>query len=658
MIKYKIIVILSIFCCISISSSYALYTDSQTVNPKITQYNPDREYSVVTRPPSEATLHGNIDGVPVKVEVPDENSDIIRVTAFDGSSVDKVWYDYNISTKKISMNWSSGSRTYDPDKETDKYAYYSIIKIMEDLAKTSFAQAGIKYDMSTKQLTIDQETYVNKIDPSIKVETYTVGDVVNIKLAKGINIVTCQYDIASGIATIPKDITFASNYQFNYSGKVSVAGIKVQDGNIVDSTANIITLPFAVLFSIPHLADQLYTISKNINTQLQPMVRVEDPEIVDIDWQNKQKGLIMIKGKAKVDKSSKLSIYVNNNNLTDAITRVGEEWSVVNNSKPVANGENKVNAIIRRDDGCEAESGDVTVYKGFDGKPDLILLSPRDRQLFAHEAISQNQESIIQGVKIEGRTAMNCKIKIVIGKDNKTIASDSSGKFITNMDMRMFEKENTLEVTALGGSATVINKLIVGILKLNVACMSQAYTIRKGDFAFNLMALSSGITMFNLVPFTPDHAGIYVGNQKIAEARMKEGIKAVPISEWNNSGFYGATQVTKLIDDKTREKVVEKVMTMTDKGYQYDMPISVNRVDLLRFSLKGHYDGPGNNNKLYCSELAYWAWDETAKEGKFDDGVSLEALLYPDRGSSDIVNNSVLPAFLCQKTMEVRRIAK
>ena len=647
--KLKNILIFCVFVYLSIYPTFALYTDDQTVTPKITQYNPNRDYSVVSRPPSEATLLSNIDGVPVKVEIPGVNSEVIRVTVFDGSSIDKVWYDYDLNTKNITMNWINGSRTYDPDKEEDFYGYFSMIKIMDDLTRTAFAQSGISYDMASKQLTISQQAYVNKIDPNIQVETYTVDDVVNIKLTKGLDVMTCSYDTTSGLATIPKDIIFASNYQYDYSGGVSVASVQAQ-GGLVDNTANLVTSPFALIFSAYHLGDQFSTISKDINTQLQPMARLEDPELSDIDWLNKQQGLITIKGKAKVVKSSELSIYVNNYKITDAISWLGEDWSVVNYSKPVGNGENKVNVIIRRDDGREAESGDVTVYKGSAGKPDLILLSPRDRQIISNHNITKSIYED-ENVNVKGQIFPNSIVTI----SGKSVEVDATGKFNTFKSIRICEGNNAIPVEVMSSSKVLVDKNVLGAYEFNVNGKSQAYILRKGDFAFNLMALSFGLTMFNPVPFSPDHTGIYIGNKTMAECDMKNGVATSPIESWNNSGFAGATQVPKLINEAMREKVVQKILTKTDKGYKYDIPISIARENLFRFSLKGHYDGPGNDNKLYCSELAYWAWDETAKENNFTFGVSLGSLLYPDRGSSDVANNSVLPAFLYQKTMEVRR---
>lgn len=612
------------------------------------------------RPTFSSSLRNEVDGVPVKVEIPAASGEILRVTVFDNLPADKVQYDYNLKTRNVAMSSATGLRTYGPGNVNDRAAYYSILRIMEDMIRSVYAESGLKFDVNTKQLTIDKSKYVDKIDPTYNVSASTSGNIVTMTISKGPKTVTCNYDLLAGTVSLNEEIFFADNYDWDYqageivaSGGVSAAAAEGRTSAAGQTLIpKIVSFPVNLMNSLTFVAAQLTVMSADINTLLQPMPHLEEPEISDINWHDKAAGLVSISGTAMVERASEMKVFVNNIELADYVAWRGGSWSVVNYSRPVQAGrDNKVNVIVRKADGREAESGDATVYIGLAGQPDLILLSPRDRQVVA----SVNVPVCEFDLRVSGRASPNASISLL----NKTVTADASGLFsqAIRVDSGSGQREggNNVPVVVTGSGTVAIGKTLIGAYKLVVDGKPGAYIIRKGDLMFN--GKSGAGELFDWIIYDPDHAGIYVGNGQVAEAVWNE-VKLTPIANWKNAGFCAATQFPGLMDAARREKVAAKVRAQTGKGYRYDIPISLDRQDAFRFSLKGHYDGPGSNNRFYCSELAYWAWETVAKEDGFDLRTKLEDAMYPARGSRDVENNSILPAYLCEKTMLVRSVKK
>ena len=607
-----------------------------------------------------SSLKNLVDGVPVKVEIPGASGEILRVTVFDGSQADQVQYEYNLRTRNILMRTASSSRTYGPGNDNDRAAYYSILKVMGDMVGSAYAGSGLKFDAGTKQLTIDKSKFVDKIDPAYNVSSSTSGDIISLTVSKGPDSVTGNYDLALGTVSLTEGIAFADSYDWDYQsgtimagggGGVAAAGVRAAglDPAVI---SRMLCYPIDLMYSLVTLTAQLTAYGVNINTQLQPMPHLDGPEILNIDWADKTTGLISISGTACVERASEMKVYINNAELTDPISWSGQNWTVTNYSQPVQAGrDNKVNVIIRKADGREAESGDVTVYRGLAGQPDLILLSPRDRQVVASDTVPVCEFDL----KVCGKTCPNARISLL----NQVVTADASGAFSQELYVDkgagQLEGENAMPVSVTGPGTLTLTKNLIGAYKFIVAGRAQAFVLRKGDLMFNG---KSGLTgLFDWVVFDPDHTGIYVGNGQVAEA-VWDTVKTTEINDWNNPGFYTATQTPKLVDQAQRDKVVARIVAQTNKGCRYDIPISLGRQDALRFSLKGHYDGPGTDNKFYCSELAYWGWTTTAKENGFDFGVKLEDTMFPARGTPDIENNAILPAYLCEKTMLAGRVNK
>ncbi len=607
-----------------------------------------------------SSLRNEVDGVPVKVEVPGASGERLLVTVFDGKAADQVQYEYNLRTRNIVMRTGATSRTYGPGNAGDRAAYYSVLKIMQDMIKSVYAASGLQYDVGTKQLTIDKSKYLDQIDPSYDVTTATSGDIVSIKLSRGAAAVTCAYDLAAGTVSMAEELAFADNYGWDYGaggivagggGAVAAAGVNTA-GLDLSVVPKIISFPVDLMYSLLFVTTQLTALAADINTELQPMACLEDPAVTGLEWYDKAAGLVVISGTADVERASEMKIYINSTELTDTVAWSGPNWSAVNYSRPVQAGrDNKINVLVRRTDGREAESGDVTVYKGLAGQPDLLLLSPRDRMVVASSTYPTRNLDLV----LKGKTAPGATINVF----NDSIVADTSGNFDKKVDLHLdrplVEGDNPVLVSVSGPGSLQVNKTVIGAYEFIVASQGRAYILRKGDLLFN--GKSGAKSLFDWVVYDPDHTGIYLGGQKVSEAVWDE-IKSTSIADWNNSGFYAATRLPKLIDDAVRDKAVARIVQKTDQGNHYDIPLDVHREDFGRFSLRGHYDGPGADNSFYCSELAYWGWETTARECGIDLGVKLEELLFPARGTIDTANNSLLPAYLCEKTVSVKQEAK
>lgn len=70
--------------------------------------------------------------------------------------------------------------------------------------------------------------------------------------------------------------------------------------------------------------------------------------------------------------------------------------------------------------------------------------------------------------------------------------------------------------------------------------------------------------------------------------------------------------------------------------------------------INGHYDEI-NNGKFYCSELAYWIWEQISKQEGIDFGIVRQETMFPPIGIDDPDNCSILPAYLFERSMEVKK---
>jgi len=352
--------------------------------------------------------------------------------------------------------------------------------------------------------------------------------------------------------------------------------------------------------------------------------------------------------------------------LSDGIHWSGDNWSVTNNSVKLATGDNKINVIVRGTSNRELETGDVTVYLGSAGEPDLILLSPRDRQVVWHERISSSEGNAVRiSTKVRGWISNGGRISVG-GFD---IFRDSQGDFDEDRDIYYREGVNEVLVDSVGISSYVVKPKLTAAYKYENNFKDKAFILRRGDFVFNGSNTDTELFGgFLLIPYDPDHAGVYAGNRQVVEALVNRLFKRPLVDkEWNNETFWSATQVPKLVDESVREEVsglVEQCYAGPVE-YTYDWPIKINLNKDCAYSLVGHYDGPGveditkpGKGSFYCSELAYWVWEQTYKNRSDDFGIVKKETMFPPLGVDDEKHCSILPAFLYERSMGVKKIDK
>ncbi|MGB9592109.1 MAG: hypothetical protein ACPL1K_06295, partial [Candidatus Kryptoniota bacterium] len=396
--------------------------------------------------------------------------------------------------------------------------------------------------------------------------TSSDNNTISITASKGTESITGTLDLTAWALTLSEDMAFASKYDLDAINKTlivtndpypSVVATGVKAAGVSDSIKKEVTriLSFAsnLVWSARVVRMQYKFISSMANVLKYPMPRPTDPDIDDIEWVDQKDGLIRIKGKADRNDSASMKVYIKTANSTDFVALTDnvtwhddKSWEVENYSKKLTAGENKINVIIKKTDGREVESGDATVYLGTGGEPDLILVSPRDRQVFENSNFS-----LPSSVRIKGRTIVGANITF----SGILISVGSDGTFNQLVDLTLSEGTNKKTCFVSGSGSYSLTKAIIGAYKFSPDNKSQAYVLRRGDLLFN--GSSTSTEGFAPIPLDPDHTGIYTGNVMVTEAGKAPELGVyIPrvvirsLSMWNNSGFYYATQVPKLISEE------------------------------------------------------------------------------------------------------------
>lgn len=597
------------------------------------------------------TYVGKVEDVEVKVEVfgTKASSPGLKVTLDEGVPNKEIKYEYSPSDGKIKMSGSFGEKTY---TTSNPEVYYAVLKMMQRMAFNVFESAGLKFDTTTNILTFDKSKFLqkSKIDPGYDIKVDNSGQTVTLTVSKSENKLVAIYDLGTDNISYPSDIKMADDYEWDIVnggieeiGKpVAAAGIQAEDigENIKQTGAKTIAGVFNFIYYTKTVANALVD---TVSTK-HPMERPQEPDITDITWVDKTNGIVEIKGTASY--SNPPVIYINNQKISDALLWMGSNWSVKNYSKKLKIGENKINAVVEKNGIALVESGDATVYKGWTGEPDLILVSPRDRQVFETNEFGKEKKILMKGIT-------NPNTNILVNNDSFT--SDSIGKFSFEFKIDQFhESENSVQIN-VGNKNFIIKSS--GAYKFTNHPKSNGYVLRRGDFLFSNKRQYSGnigqikFTLpFEALPSDPDHVGVYVGDKKVIDAiEPKLEIRELESTDPNKNFYYkdflAATQIPQLANESTRILVASRAAAQ--KGLDYDSPFRNPGSTL------GHYNG--SDNGFYCSELAYWIWYEELK-GNFK--ISLAEIMYPLRNTENKTTNSVLPAYLCEKTMKIKEVAK
>ncbi|MEA3346472.1 MAG: FlgD immunoglobulin-like domain containing protein [Candidatus Auribacterota bacterium] len=594
-----------------------------------------------------------IDGVLVEVEFSRGDS-IVCVTSFLGEP-DEIKYEYDVVNGQAKIITSSNTEIYtisdsDPHRRD---VYYNILYTMDDLIKEIYNKKGIDYDYQTNTLSFSSNlsTIISSVTSGNIIELTTSSGKYNYDVSQNTLSTLSGSDILAGVYTWDE----SNNLAFIPDSAVAASGVKtmVAEAQPIELTASI-RLPF----SVRNFQTRIDIARRDIPEEIYPMERPQEPAIENITWVNRSLGVVKVEGTADMLNST-VGVVINGTNKFNVMSTSNNSWTFTNNNYPLSSGENKINVISSSLKGGQVESGDATVYLGDGNKPDLILVSPRDRMAKEHENINSASDVSIK-VDVKGKTIPGAAL--IVG--GKLIFVNSDGSFNSPIELFLREGTNGVSVSVSGSESMSINKTIIGVYKFVNGSRTNAYVLRRGDFVFNKgVGLGGGVKgAFDWVPFDPDHTGVYIGNGKIREA-VWNNIKESALKSdgsWNGDSFHAATQIPVLLEneDQIRSNVAGDIESYLNQhpNTGYDLPF----LNFFRLKLFGHYDGP--NGGFYCSELAWWAW----KKQNINFGITKSELLYPPASSFyENVNedkhtneSAILPAYLCEKTMKVKEVNK
>lgn len=606
-----------------------------------------------------STFEALVDNIPVKIEIPGAKSlpKVIRVT-FDKGSTDQIIYEYNPSTQKVGMSGSFGSKTY---TAADSDVYYGILNAMKNIAAKVFKQVGMEYDFAQDKLSINESTLVQKSGVGSGYNVNVQNDVgtISINVTKGSENVISIYNLSNNSVSTPSDFEWAGGYEWDIASDSAIVAAGLPASGIKAAGISDDFKQGAQKLLGPAVAVLSYSLVLGASVQdfviagnpKYPMSRPTEPDIIDITWVNKGSGLIKIHGTAGTTNQNDIHLYINNKEANDFLVFYGSGFSVINSTSPLKQGENKINIIVRISDGREVESGDATVYLGGAGDPDLILVSPRDRQVFESDSIALSDETPIKNVLCNGEVSSGFNLNF----SGNTVLINADGSFNALTDIKLKEGENSKNIIVSGTKNLTLTKTLIGAYKFtNIKNnTSVGYVLRRGDFLFsNKRVYDAGsVTIpFEKIPADPDHVGVYIGNGEVLDA-VPGSLKKTSLSSANPddnfyySDLYYVTQIPRIAAEATRKQVVDKIRPYI--GTQYDNPF------LRGWNILGHYNGPTGG--FYCSELAFWGWNQVFGSGM---GINIEDTMYPYRGINDPSLNSILPAYFCEKTMKAKEVAK
>lgn len=632
-----------------------------TQESKVVGFGGDENAPIVTQRPLSFSVKiaDVIENVKVKVEISkpnDGSAGTIKVISFYGSPEENS-YELNLSNNIVKMSTRTKTEIYTLSDNNlhKKQVYYSILNLMQNLIKRIYSKKGIDYDPKTNTLAFSPEL-------AKKISAATTGDIISLTTSFG----RYSYDVSQNAITVIEGAPIGggvcewdenNNIKFTPDA-VSATGISKGIKAMYSGLENDQTLP---LFSVPlpftfkNFQFRMDVARKDVPEEIYPMKRPQEPTIEDINWINRGTGVVKIEGTADM-LNSRIELVINNTKQPVTSTS-SKTWTFTNYARPLNLGENKINVIATSRDGGQVESGDVTVYLGDGNKPDLILLSPRDRQVFEETGFPFERKDF----KLIGNTVPRATI---LAFGDSTIA-DTNGNFTKDFrakDLR--EGANNVSILITGSENILINKTVIGAYKFVNGSKTNAYVLRKGDFTFN-KGVGLGMNVkggFDWVPFDPDHTGIYMGDGKIREA-VWNYMKTSTLRDdntWNGDSFYAATQIPILIqnEEQVRSQVTKDIEEYLSQhpNIGYDIPF----LNIFSFMLLGHYNGPENG--FYCSELAWWGW----KKQGIDFGVKKADILFPPEPTfyeglsedKDTYINSILPAYFCEKTMKVKEVIK
>jgi len=600
-------------------------------------------------------IERTVNGEKVALETPRLDVDeakILKLTYKKDDSQNETVYEYDLFDKTLKVSTKNNSWIYKVNEsdENKKEAYYAFLSLFNDLVEAVYKEAGFTYDSSNNVLSgpgIDVEK--DSSDPNI---LYIKGNVDGIDSEYKVNVANNTIEKEYGTDILAGGYTWLEGQNIAYVPPgSSIASVKAQEW-IDSGGVNVVSIAVSVFLSCESPRGVEVTLLPSVQTIKQPLSLPKKPEFTSVIPQSTDYSVVDVHGTGVP--GAILDIYLNNvKQITFKIEDNGQ-WQYTDLSVPLGN--NELN-VIQTIDGKELESGGITLYRGANNFG-LVLYEPGSNIVFSQEDIFNNSSPKIN-LKFKGKISLSCSIDIKLNQETWHTLSLPQGVF-DNKEIisigSLKEGDNKLIIKLPDGKE--IEKNIIGAYKFTA--QGHAYILKHADFLFNHKVSNEyAFFTFDWIPYDPDHTGVYVGDGKIVDAvgdkfgldtiiniaAEKFGkVRIVPASDWNDTGFMSASQPLKLINTAHRKSVAARIRNTSNEDgyikYHYDIPF---------FRPLGKYDGPTGG--FYCSELAYWGWEQE----NIGFGISKADTMFPFRGN-DVAGNSILPAYLCEKSMWVKKI--
>jgi hypothetical protein len=634
-------------------------------------------YRVSPSPVPGFSLTCVIDGYPAELYFPGTggSSGDLTIKMYKGDAGKEITYSFNIYSKEIRINSASGySQILNYGTEAYDEAGYIIADLMDKIMLEAYAKVGITSDASDNiALSKDlrgASLSIRKIPEDNKVVFTLSGsgggkyvfdyDTVTGSLRTQGEALNDLYSLDAGtldtwLASLSSDY-FAS---LPDAGTVTTAGVRasmVSSSDIQKLLGLAVIGPANLIGTKGKIETGLNLAAKILSATLYPKDYVGPVEIISgqlkTDSGGNIYGLDNIRGTAPPGKT--LKVFAGASSYTTTVRSDGQ-WQVDDDIMLFA-GENKINAVCYGEDGCEVESGDVTVYRS---DPYCALVLPADRQVVWGDFVDIGGGILKCKINLHGYAQEGKEVKVKIpGKADKVYYSDRNWEFRDDgtIQMDLSEGENQVEIWI--GDRKII-KTVIAAYKFGNTSANKYYAIRKGDLLF---VSKKDNNPFDIIPKEPDHVGVYVGNRKVVEASWQEGVKDIDFmsdsknKDYREANFLYAGQPRRIVSQSTRNGVAEKAMG--HKGESYDWPFVAGILNLITGpqvcpSLLGHYNGPTWG--FYCSELAYYVWEEQVglSNVQSSTGFDLNNMLWP---FNDKDHCSLLPAKLGKESMECRKL--
>lgn len=607
-----------------------------------------KEYTL----PNIARFDSTVDSIPLRIEMPGTNaSDFgkFNLVFYPEDSSKQCTYSYNSANDEITASDSKGvANRFDEGTNGNEYAV--ALSIFNYYARRMFEKSGYSIDVKTGTINVDSSVRGHNVVVQSEGEKITVN----------VDGMDYQYDSSKGTVMTSDTVTWGESAWASLGGGVKSSGVMAMADNTVPSIANLIVLEAICLKRGEFKAAlKIYYYMQKVASgdKFKPLDKPVLPEITEA-VPNSDFSRVALYGKGR--NNSDMKVVVNDSEVKSVQwPSSSDTWEI--KDIPLYYGMNKI--YVRADskyEGIKVKSKTITAVRAGGGSGygvSMALITPSEGYVIGCDfpldnsiGFNPNSYYVEAKTKIKGRAESDATLYV----GNNNIMLNSNGEFDVLIGLILHEGENVVSIRSTkNGGATDFPQKVIGALRFTQynsnTKQNEKYIIQPGDFLFNEDTSFLGKI---IIPLFPDHAGTYIGGGRIVEAiypnlvnwaLYDDPTKANKNSFYGkNRNFYGATRVPYFDEDisngnqfAARTGVAN--ITKDQVGKNYDIPIKFN---LFPAGIYGKYNG--GENGFYCSELAYWSWEQIIKT-KINDYIPLQKVLFP---MNDKDRASLLPSLL------------